>query len=238
MLHLLALPLIGGSMRAVLQHAFSKLFGVKFPGADAQLSESSRIEGFSDNVFGFALTLLVLTIKVPAIPEGNQPGYLLQELGKQWPAYVTYVISFFTVLLVWINHHVMFQRVKKADHALMYLNGLMLLPVTLVPFPTSLLAVFIRHPQAKYAAALFAGSYVLIAGLYNLVWNHITRLNARQGIQEEAAVLRRRTRRVHVVFWLYVGAFCIAFIEPIACITFCFLLAIYQSLPELRNTAD
>lgn len=210
---------------------------MKFSADSSEGRDSSRIESFSDNVFGFALTLLVLTIKVPTIPQGNQPGYLLEQLGAQWPSYVTYVISFVTVLLVWINHHVMFQRVQKADHALMYMNGLMLLPVTLVPFPTSLLAVFISHPQARFAAALFAGSYVLIAGTHSLVWNHITRMNIRQGIEEDKTILTRRTKKVHLVFWLYVGAFSLALVEPRACIAFCFLLAIYLSLPELRNTA-
>ena len=209
---------------------------MRFSASKSDVSESSRIESFSDNVFGFALTLLVLTIKVPTIPQGDQPGYLLQQLGDQWPSYVTYVLSFVSVLLVWINHHVMFQRVKKADHALMFLNGMMLLPVTLVPFPTSLLAVFIRHPQARYAAALFAGSYVLIAGSYKLVWDYITRLNVREGIEEDKDILRRRTRKVNFVFWLYIGAFFLAFVEPRVCIGFCFLLAIYLSLPELRNT--
>jgi uncharacterized membrane protein len=211
---------------------------VKVEGSSSKGGDSSRIESFSDNVFGFALTLLVLTIKVPTIPPGDQPGYLLQQLGEQWPSYVTYVLSFVTVLLMWINHHVMFQRVQIADHALMFLNGMMLLPVTLVPFPTSLLAVFIRHPQARYAAALFAGSFVLMAGSYNLVWNHITRINQREGVEEDLVVLRHRTKKIRLVFWLYIAAFVIAFIEPRACIGFCFLLAIYLSLPELRNTAD
>jgi uncharacterized membrane protein len=211
---------------------------VDIPDQKVQGRDASRIESFSDNIFAIALTLLVLTIKVPTIPTDDQPGYLLQQLGHQWPSYFTYVVSFFTVLLMWINHHVMFERVQKADHALMLLNGLMLLPVTLVPFPTSLLAVFIWHPQAKYAAALFAGSYVLIVGMYKLVWAHITRLNQRQGIDEDETRLRRMTRKIRIVFVLYVGAFCVAFIAPLACIGACFVLTIYLALPELRNQPE
>jgi len=203
-----------------------------------QSRETSRIESFSDNVFGIALTLLVLAIKVPTMPTDNQPGYLLEQLSAQWPAYITYVISFFTILLMWIKHHVMFERIQKADHALMFLNGMMLLPVTLVPFPTSLLAVFISHPQARYAAALFAGTYVVIIGMYNLVWAHITRMNARQGVVEDARRIRKLTRRLNVCFALYLTAFGLAFIEPLACIAACFLLAIYLALPELRNSPE
>ena len=200
--------------------------------------DTARIEAFSDNVFAIALTLLVLNIKVPTIPQGDQPGYLLQQLAAEWPSYLTYIISFFTILLMWINHHVMFERVHRADHALMLLNGMMLLPVTLVPFPTSLLAVFISHPQARYAAALFSGSYVMIAGLYSLVWTHITRLNRLQEVQEDATKLNQRTKKIRIVFALYVGAFCLAFVAPLACIAACFVLAIYLALPELRNKAN
>ncbi len=163
---------------------------------------------------------------------------LLQQLAAEWPAYLTYVISFLTVLLMWINHNVMFERVRKPDHALMFLNGMMLLPVTLVPFPTSLLSVYLVHPQARYAAGLFAGSFVMIAGLYYLVWVHITRMNKTQGVNEDLVHLRRSTRKVRLVFALYVGAFCVAFIYPLACIAACFMISIYLALPVMRNAPD
>jgi uncharacterized membrane protein len=174
---------------------------------------------------------------VPTIPEGNPPGFLLQQLASQWPEYLTYVISFITILLMWINHHVMFERVHKADHALMILNGFLLLPVTLVPFPTSLLGVFITHPQARYAAGLFAGSYVMIVGMYNLVWAHITRLNVSLGIKEDNTKIERITHKIRWVFVLYMMAFILGFIYPMGCVAACFILAIYLALPEFRNRA-
>ena len=204
----------------------------------SQNRESSRIESFSDNVFAIALTLLVLAIKVPNISEVNPQASLLQQLASQWPSYVTYVISFITVLLMWINHHVMFERVQKPDHALMILNGLMLLPVTLVPFPTSLLAVFIQHPEARYAAALFAGSYVMIAGMYNLVWMHITRLNKRLGIKEDETKLAKQTHKIRLVFVLYMVSFLLGFVYPKGCVALCFLLVVYLALPEFSNKPD
>ena len=200
--------------------------------------ETARLESFSDNVFGIAMTILVLTIKVPTTTDVDQKGYLLHALAVQWPSYLTYAISFVTILLMWINHHSMFQRVQKADHALMFLNGLMLLPVTLVSFPTALLSVFIVHPQARFAAALFSGVYLMIAGFSLLVWTHITRMNVRQGIVEEPVRLKRLTRKNRIVFLLYLATFALAFLYPIGSVAACFLLAIYFALPELRNTAE
>ena len=210
---------------------------MKFSRETSQDRDTSRIESFSDNVFAIALTLLVLAIKVPSLPEGGQPINLLQQLAAEWPSYVTYVISFITILLMWINHHHMFERVKKADHALMVLNGLMLLPVTLVPFPTSLLAVFISHPQAKFAAGLFSGCYVMIAGMYLLVWSHITRLNKRLGVAEHEETLERSTHKIKWIFVLYMANFTLGFIYPLGCVAACFLLVIILGLPELRNKA-
>lgn len=204
---------------------------------EPQTKEASRVESFSDNVFAIALTLLVLTIKVPTIPQGDHPAYLLEQLGAQWPSYVTYVISFITVLLMWINHHVLFDRVQRSSHALMFLNGLMLLPVTLVPFPTSLLAAFIWHPQARFAAALYAGSYGLITGLYLLLWSYVTRTNERHGIKEDQALIGRLTRKVRAVFGGYLFALLLAFVYPMASIAACMLLAVYLALPELRDNS-
>src|ERR1700719_738466 len=99
-------------------------------------SETSRIEAFSDGVFAIAITLLILEIKVP---HRNQ-GPLAAGLIDQWPSYVAYLLSFFFVGIIWLNHHRMFTLIKKSDDGLMLLNLLLLLGVSVVPFPTAVLA--------------------------------------------------------------------------------------------------
>jgi hypothetical protein len=53
------------------------------------LTESTRVEAFSDGVFAIAITLLVLDLKAPA-----SRGAVLHDLLVQWPAYVAYLASF------------------------------------------------------------------------------------------------------------------------------------------------
>jgi hypothetical protein len=53
------------------------------------LTESTRVEAFSDGVFAIAITLLVLDLKAPVIR-----GAVLHDLLAQWPAYVAYLASF------------------------------------------------------------------------------------------------------------------------------------------------
>ena len=57
-----------------------------------------RMEGFSDGVFGFAITLLVLDIAV------HPPGTPLQQVLHAWPAYLAYVVSFLTIGGAWLLH--------------------------------------------------------------------------------------------------------------------------------------
>jgi uncharacterized membrane protein len=58
--------------------------------------EVSRIEGFSDAVFGFALTLLVVSLEVPESFDG-----LKQILG----GFVPFAITFALVCWVWYEHY-------------------------------------------------------------------------------------------------------------------------------------
>src|SRR5471032_2515142 len=99
--------------------------------------EKGRVEAFSDGVFAIAITLLVLDLKVPHV-DGNRA--LLAALGDAWPVYLAYVTSFATVLIMWINHHVILRCLRSVDHVLPLLNGVLLLFVTLVPYPTSLVS--------------------------------------------------------------------------------------------------
>jgi len=101
--------------------------------------ETGRVEAFSDGVFAIAVTLLVLDLKVPK--PGDLGGEsLLSALARQWPAFLAYLTSFATILVMWVNHHKMFNHIRRTDDRFLFLNGLLLLFVTFVPFPTALVA--------------------------------------------------------------------------------------------------
>ena len=60
-----------------------------------------RLEAFSDGVFAVAITLLALNLAV----KGPGYGTLAHQLAHQWPGYLAYLISFFTIGIIWVNHH-------------------------------------------------------------------------------------------------------------------------------------
>src|SRR5690242_10945813 len=132
------------------------------------LTETSRVEAFSDGVFAIAITLLILDVHVPGGPAGS----LGSALFRQWPTYVSFLISFAFIGIMWVNHHRLFNHIRRSDNRLLFLNLLLLLGVTFVPFPTALLAAHLRGSDAVVAAAVFNGTYVLIAIFFNVLWHH------------------------------------------------------------------
>ena len=131
-------------------------------------SETARVEAFSDGFFTIAITLLVLNLKVPM----GQDGHLAVDLLRQWPMYFAFLVSFAFIGIMWVNHHRLFNHIRRSDNRLLFLNLLLLLGVTVVPFPTALLAAHLRGEDARTAAAVFNGTYVLIAIFFNVLWHH------------------------------------------------------------------
>jgi uncharacterized membrane protein len=135
-------------------------------------SETVRIEAFSDGVFAIAVTLLILEIKVPHVG----PGIVLRdELEHLWPSFLAFLASFMTIGVMWLNHHRLFTLIEKCDDGLIAFNLLLLLGVTWINFPTSLLAEQLRGPDMRIAALLYATSFFVIAIVFNLMWRYAVR---------------------------------------------------------------
>src|SRR4051812_20363 len=98
--------------------------------------ETSRLEAFSDGVFGVAMTLLIVDIRLPPMSQPTSNRELLRAVGALWPSYLSFFVSFVTVLIMWINHHSLFRLVQAFNRRFLFANGFLLLMVTLVNFPT------------------------------------------------------------------------------------------------------
>jgi TMEM175 potassium channel family protein len=162
------------------------------PGVTLLDSETGRVEAFSDGVFAIAITLLILEIKIPKPADGP----LAWQLLKQWPSYFAFLISFAFIGVMWINHHRLFTHIKRCDDVLLVLNLLLLLGVTVVPFPTAVLASHIRNPGQRTAALLYNGVYVFIAIVFNLLWRYaVSRNHHLLGKQVDREGVRRISKQ-------------------------------------------
>jgi uncharacterized membrane protein len=130
-------------------------------------SETGRLETFADGVIAIAITLLILEVKVPGVP-GKRLG---ADVLHIWPSYAGYVVSFLTIGVIWVNHHHMFKLIRRTTHAFLMLNVVFLMTIAFLPWPTALVAAYIRDPSGRHVAAFVYGvTMVSIAVMFNLVW--------------------------------------------------------------------
>jgi len=192
--------------------------------------ETNRLEAFSDGVFAVAITILVFGI---AVPRGLHPGQpLLAALLAQWPAYLAFLTSFATVGIMWINHHNMFTHIRRSDHTLLVLNGLLLLGITFVTFPTALVAEYIQHRDARTAALVYSGTFVVIAIVWNLLWRYAS--NGHRLLRHD--VDRRTVETITKTYsWappMYLISFALAFVSALGSLSLVLAMAVFFALPR------
>jgi uncharacterized membrane protein len=122
--------------------------------------DTDRIESFSDGVFAFAITVLVLAIGVPDVGSPLGPALL-----RLWPSYLAYLLSFVVIGAIWINHHAMFRHIVRGDPWILIFNLLQLLLIAFLPFPTAVLARAFSSSVDEPLATAFYGATLAVLGL-------------------------------------------------------------------------
>ncbi len=185
---------------------------------------TDRVEAFSDGIFSVAITLLILEFKIPELPDAAGGFDLLAALSGLWPSALALVISFFTVLILWVNHHGFFELLAGADRRLFFANGFLLLTITVVPFPTAVLARYIKGQSANAAAALYCGTYVAVNVGYNLLW-YSSAYNRRLIKPEVPDAHLRKIRNAYLLaFPVYVSAVAVSFLTAYGGLAICMAL--------------
>ncbi len=151
----------------------------------------SRTEAFSDGVLAVVITLLVLDLHAD-----SSKGDLARQLRHNWPTFLAYLVSFFVVGVIWVNHHALFALVDRVDRVLLYENLLLLMFVSTLPFTTATLADFLREggPSARWAVLLYGISNMGMAFSFTALLARMTRHGLlRTPVSEDVA--KRAIRR-------------------------------------------
>jgi uncharacterized membrane protein len=111
------------------------------------------ISEFSNGIFAFAITLLILDIRLPADTSETNLG---STLISMWPNYLAFLISFFVIGLFWSVFIRFFREIIHTDRSFIFLLLFYLLFIVVIPFSTSLLSLHMAKLSAVVYAALMA----------------------------------------------------------------------------------
>jgi uncharacterized membrane protein len=189
-------------------------------------------------VFAIAITLLVLDLIVPSRERAAEVG-LGHALAEEWPAYFAYLVSFLVIGIIWVNHHYVFDKVRLVDRPVLFANLLVLLFVSLIPFPTRLLAEYLtaRSSDSHIAAAVYSATMLAMGLSYALLWWLITRDERllHEGVDPRAGRLALRRFAAGNIF--YVATIGLSFVNATLTLAVHGALAFYycfDQLPGLR----
>jgi len=173
-------------------------------------TELDRIIFFSDGVFAIAITLLVIGLRVPALPQHVANSELSRRLLDEWPRVLSYAVSFAVIGLYWIGHHRSFRHIRRFDHRLILLNLAFLGLIAFLPFPTAVLG---RYGGHRSAVVLYAGSLALAGLASTALW-----LYAWQARLADVGLRRARylAARAAIPVVVFAGSIPIAFLSPSA----------------------
>lgn len=191
----------------------------------------SRVEAFSDGVFAIAITLLVLTIAEPS----NYKD-LAHQLGSRWPSLAAFVVSFAVIGIMWLNHHSLFIHFERIDRGVFYLNMLLLLTITFLPYPTGVLGeALAKGHGAKTAAVVYAVCMALNAWAWGAMWlygSHNRRLLRASFPEQERRVATMMFTVGVVMYTLAVG---VAFWNAYAFLALQGAFALYYAIDPISR---
>jgi uncharacterized membrane protein len=182
----------------------------------SETSPNTRLETFCDGVFAIALTLLIIDIKIPSTESINSTSDFWLALSHVGPSVFAFLLSFAVILITWVNHHSALKLVSGSSGAFIYANGLLLLSVVFLPFPTSLVGEFILTDHAAPAVVL----YEAVSVTQSLAWVLLCGAALKnQMTKSENAARRMRINRRN-------GAYAIVVYSLLAILAFWFPLTI------------
>ena len=126
----------------------------------------SRVETFSDGIFAIIITLLVLEIKVPHIEKHDSTSELIAALLALFPKFIGWIISFFTIAVIWVNHHKLFKQFRQLDSGIFWWNAVLLLWTSFIPFPTAVLG---DYPGNVVSIVLYGVVMALMAASFTFM---------------------------------------------------------------------
>ncbi len=194
----------------------------------------ARVESLTDGIFGAVMTILGLSLTIPYIT--GQPIQPLPDRDSILVGVLVYALSFVTVAVFWVGHHIAFYYVRRTDRTLIWLNNLLLLFVGLLPLTTALLG---HHEIQQLTIAAYGFNLLAVQlSLYGSYWyatvhHHLVDADLDDALirMGHDALIRMGRRRMLLGPCLSGGAILISFLNPILSLGVYMLFPILYILP-------
>jgi len=131
-----------------------------------------RLAALSDGIFGVAMTLLLLELRIPAKELIHNEGDLWRALGGLAPHLLVYLMSFITLGIFWVGQQTQLNHLMRLDRDLTWIHLAFLFTVTLLPFSTRLLADFMEY---RAALLVYWFNILLFGSALYAAWGLATR---------------------------------------------------------------
>jgi uncharacterized membrane protein len=160
-----------------------------------------RLGMFSDAIFAVIITIMVLQFRLPDHPT-------FASLLEQWPTAIGYVVSYFLIVIMWINHHFLWSFTRDANAKLTFWNFAHMLCASLVPFSTAWVA---QSRIASIPVFVYAGVIVLV----NLSYHGFASAVIPRGEDRRTCPRRRALGRSVITLGLFATAMALSLRFPL-----------------------
>ena len=170
-----------------------------------------RLEALADGVFAIVVTLIVLEIKVPDLPQTASVDALAHALRPLAPVFFSFVITFVISASFWFLHQMSFHWIQRIDRALVFINFGFLMFVSLLPFSTGMFGHFMENPLGQM---FYFGNATAIGIFLNLHWRYARRAGLLSAEKETATEQILFAQRIGMITLAFFAAFALSPVAP------------------------
>lgn len=145
---------------------------------------------------------------------------------------LAFLISFASIAIMWLHHHRVFGLLHRVDHSMLLLNSVLLLAVTVMPFPTALVAANLGKDTGAFAVQVYAFFMAAVAVSFNLLWRYVS--SPKRGLLRgphdapEVMAIHRQYRFGPLIYLFIIGS---SFVHPTLTLVLLGADAVWHSLP-------
>ena len=171
-----------------------------------------RLKDLADGVFAIVMTILVLELAVPVVAESSTDSALLHALLAMWIEVLIYFLSFLILGMFWLIHHMIFDAIRKFDSAVVWLNIIYLMFVSLIPFSTSM---YSKYAGEQITAIIYGVNQLLAFLMGFAIWSYATGNHRLVDEKLDPGLIRRAKIMGYVYFSILVIAIGLSFVHPL-----------------------